>query len=158
MNDWTFLEIGGKPKDFLDYLVSAALLLTWFRFFMLFLVIPGLSSMMLTLAQMFKDVIPFLCIMVCFIVLGMQFFSTMYQDINAGYFGSLFDSFVSTFDLALGVFGYDGYGADHELIFTVILLFMEFMIGILLINFMIAILSQTYADLLDSGSFKYKCQ
>ena len=156
MHTWEFLEAGKKPKDVLDFMVAAALIMTWSRFFMLFLVVPGLSSMIQTLAQMFADVVPFLCIMVSYLIFGTQFFSTLYQDINPDYFGSIFGSFVTTFDLALGVFGYDGYGQQHELIFTAILLVNVFVIGILLINFLIGILCSTYGELLDSGSFKYK--
>jgi len=78
MHDAEFLMKGGKDKDMVDYLVALVISLTWFRLFMFFLVVPGVSNMLLTLVKMLVDVLPFGFIMICYLTFATQFFSTLY--------------------------------------------------------------------------------
>jgi len=77
-------------KDRIDMLVVVVLLLAMSRFFMLFLVLPSISKMLLTLVAMLIDVLPFAFIMACYIVIATQLFSTQYQDINFERYGTIF--------------------------------------------------------------------
>jgi len=67
-----------NQKDQLDFLVVFVLMLNWGRFFMLFLVIPSVSKMLLTLVAMLVDVGPFAFIMACYCLIVTQLFSTQY--------------------------------------------------------------------------------
>ena len=56
----------------------------------------------------------------------------------------------------LGGYTYQGVGS-LEFIYTMVMIFHLFVINVLLLNFMVAILSNTYCEMLESGSFLYKC-
>jgi hypothetical protein len=56
----------------------------------------------------------------------------------------------------LGGYSYQGVFLG-EYVYTGAMIFHLFIINILLLNFMVAILSTTYGDMLESGSFMYKC-
>lgn len=82
-------------------------------------------------------------------------FSTLYQDINSNY-SSVFTTLRTVFDSMIGNYEYGGSG-NEEMWFSILSIINLFFISILLLNFMVAILSQTYSEMLESGSFKYKC-
>jgi len=63
---------------------------------------------------------------------------------------------MTTFDAMMGGYAYSGVKED-EWVYTLMIIFHIFVINILMLNFMIAILSTTYGDMLESGSFLYKC-
>lgn len=56
----------------------------------------------------------------------------------------------------LGGYSYGGV-SNLEFAYTIVMILHLFIINILLLNFMVAILSTTYGDMLESGSFLYKC-
>lgn len=56
----------------------------------------------------------------------------------------------------LGSYDYVGAGGDQELIYTGLVILNLFFLNILLLNYMIAILSGTYGDMLEEGGFLYK--
>lgn len=56
----------------------------------------------------------------------------------------------------LGSYDYVGAGGDQELIYTALVILNLFFLNILLLNYMIAILSGTYGDMLEEGGFLYK--
>ena len=144
-----------EKKDTIDYMVAAVLVLVWARLYMLFLVIPSISKMILTLGAMLLDVRPFMILISCYLIFSTQLFSTLFQDINED-FSSLFGSFQVVYNGIIGAYSYGGSG-DKELLYSAITVLHLFFLFILLLNFMIAILSTTYGSMLESGSFKYKC-
>ena len=103
-----FLPENRGTKDYIDYLVAFVLILAFGRFFLLFLVVPSISKMLLTIITMLIDVMPFAFIMVCYILFSTQFFSTLYQDIIQDKYGTLFFSFRQNFDNALAVYDHIG--------------------------------------------------
>ena len=55
-------------KDSIDLMVAFVFVLIWARPFMLFLVVPSVSKMLLTLVAMLRDVIPLLGLVVCYLI------------------------------------------------------------------------------------------
>lgn len=143
-------------KNNIDYAVALLLVLALGRFFILFLVVPSISKMLLTLVYMMIDVGPFLFIMICYLMFSTLLFSCLYQDNNQDVYGKIFSSFEQNFLNMLGSYQYTG-AAKQELLFTGLTLAHIFIVNILLLNFMVAILSTTYGDMLESGAFMYKC-
>lgn len=72
----------GPNKKKLDAAVALVFTLALSRFFALFLVVSSVSRMLLTLFYMLIDVLPFGAIMLCYMYIATQIFSTRYQDIN----------------------------------------------------------------------------
>lgn len=70
--------LDNEKKDTLDIMVVTVLMLNWSRFFVLFLVIPSVSKMLLTLISMLVDVGPFTLIMICYMIFASQVFQTQY--------------------------------------------------------------------------------
>ena len=62
------------------------------------------------------------------------------------------------YDATLGAYGYlDTKKGNPPIVYTILQIVNLFIINILMLNFMVAILSTTYENMLESGSFKYKC-
>ena len=69
-------------KNIINYMVAAVIVLALGRFFILQLVVPSVSKMLLTLVSMLVDVKGFGVIMLLYMLIMVQVFSTMYQDTN----------------------------------------------------------------------------
>lgn len=67
-----------ERKNSIDYMVAVIIMMAYLRLFMLFLVIPSVSVMMLTLIAMLKDVTHFTALMVCYVIFAMQVFQTLF--------------------------------------------------------------------------------
>ena len=86
-------------------------------------------------------------------------FSTIYQDYTSndwgyGSYHGIFESLTATYDATLGAYDYmNTTSGSAPIIFTVIQIINLFVINILMLNFMVAILSTTYENMLESGSF-----
>ena len=63
-----------------------------------------------------------------------------------------FYSFRATYDSMIGAYGYAGSGKD-EYIYSFVMWINLFILFIVLLNYMIAILSDTYESMLESGTF-----
>ena len=59
------------------------------------------------------------------------------------------------FDGLMGSYSYKGFG-EYEMMHMLAIWLHIFLSNILLLNYLIAILSQSYADMLDKGRFLYK--
>ena len=128
-----------RLKDYIDALVSIVFIVILARPFMLFLVVPSVSKMLLTLVAMLSAVGGFGTLQICYLIMSTQIFSTLYQDINENY-NSIFVSFRTTFDSMLGGYSYAGSGEQEE-IFSALMIINLLISHVLLLNFMIAILS-----------------
>ena len=148
--------LSDSKKNNVDYMVALLLVLALIRFFILFLAVESVSKMLLTLIYMMIDVGTFLFIMICYLAFSTLLFSALYQDTNQTDYGSIFSSLQVIFLNLLGGYQYIGAG-NQEMIFTGLTLIHIFIVNILLLNFMIAILSNTYGEMLESGNFLYKC-
>ena len=80
-------------KNIINYMVAAVIVLALGRFFILQLVVPSVSKMLLTLVSMLVDVKGFGVIMLLYMLIMVQVFSTMYQDTNPQFFEKLYTSF-----------------------------------------------------------------
>ena len=67
IQDYTVMLDDGS-KDFLDYLVAFVFILVWARPFMLFLVVPSVSKMLLTLVAMLIAVRGFSLLCICYLI------------------------------------------------------------------------------------------
>ena len=65
-------------KNIINYMVAAVIVLALGRFFILQLVVPSVSKMLLTLVSMLVDVKGFGVIMLLYMLIMVQVFSTMY--------------------------------------------------------------------------------
>ena len=69
--------INEKDKDFIDWVVALVFIFIWSKPGCLFLVVPSISKMLITLVFMLQDVGAFMVIMIIYIVAATQIFSTL---------------------------------------------------------------------------------
>lgn len=62
------------------------------------------------------------------------------------------------FDGVNAAYSYVGFGYDYELGHMALLILHVYMGNIVMLNYLIAILSQSYADMLEAGKFLFKVQ
>lgn len=60
------------------------------------------------------------------------------------------------FDSMMGMFQYDGTEASYQKFHTVFLWVHIYIANIFLLNYLVAILSTVYEEMLDEGTFAYK--
>lgn len=142
-------------KDYLDYFMILVMVISWFRFFIYFLLEKAISQLLLTLIEMIGNTLSFICLMFCYILVQASIFTTLYQDTLPENYGSLILSFRTLFDAGLAVYSYKGM-ESKEVVHSVLLIFHVFLTNVLLFNYLIAILSTTYENMQQSGIFKYK--
>jgi hypothetical protein len=131
------------------------LCLSWLRFFVYFLVVRPISKLLLTLIAMIDDTLSFIFIFSCYLLIAASVFTTLYQDTNPTKWGGLALSLRCLFNATLAQYDYSGMG-DRTLSFSILQIIHVFFSGILLLNYLIAILSTTYDNMKESGIFRYK--
>jgi hypothetical protein len=89
--------------------------------------------------------------MIAYIVACAQIFQTVFQDVNENYTNFHY-ALRSTYDSMIGNYTYEG-SSSQEYIYSFVMWVNLFVLFIVLLNFMIAILSDTYANMLESGTF-----
>ena len=141
-------------KDGLDYIVLVLILLQWTRFYMFFLMISELSKMILTFIAMVIDTIAFMFIVIAYLIVAAAIFTTMFQDINPIYV-DFKTSLRTLFDGLMAGYSYKGFG-DKETLHMLMLILHICLSNILMLNYLIAILSDSYSHMLDKGKFLYK--
>lgn len=146
--------IDPDKKSILDYIILMLHLLQWTRFYMFFLMISELSKMLLTFIAMVIDTIAFMFLVGAYLIIVSAIFTTMFQDTNSAYeaFG---DSLRTMFDGLMASYSYKGFG-DKEMTHTIMLILHILISNILMLNYLIAILSDSYTLMLDKGKFLYK--
>ena len=141
-------------KDLLDYLMIGVIMFQWMRFYQFFLMISELSQMLLTFFSMVIDTLPFMFLVISYLIIATAIFTTLFQDLNSIYMD--FTSTIRTlFDGLMGGYTYKGFG-EKEWIHMLMIWLHIFMSNILLLNYLIAILSQSYCEMLDKGKFLFK--
>ena len=144
-----------EVKDLLDYLMLVLILLQWCRFYLFFLMISELSKMILTFIAMVIDTIAFMFLVISYLIIVAAIFTTMFQDINPAVYGSFAISLRTMFDGLMAGYSYKGFG-DKEMLHMMMLILHVMLSNILLLNYLVAILSQSYSEMLDKGKFLYK--
>ena len=71
-------------------------------------------------------------------------------------YGGFKDSLITLFDGVEASYSYSGFGAKWELPHMVLLILHVYMGNIVMLNYLIAILSQSYSEMLEAGTFLYK--
>ena len=87
--------------------------------------------------------------------LSAAIFTTVFQDINKSLYGDFITSSKTMFDGLMASYGYKGFG-EYEMLHMVMLWTHIFIANILLLNYLIAILSDSYVGMLEKGKFLYK--
>ena len=82
-------------------------------------------------------------------------FTTVYGDINSNKYADFTDTFITVFDDLMGSYGYDGF-KEHEIPHMWLLIFTVYGGNIIFLNYLVAILSDSYSNLLESGVFFFK--
>ena len=63
-------------------LMLTMIFLQWLRFYMFFLMLSELSKMILTFIAMVVDTLPFLLLVIIYLVVTAAIFTTVFQDVN----------------------------------------------------------------------------
>lgn len=142
-------------KDLLDYMMLAVIILQWVRFYSLFVMISELSKMILTFFSMVVDTIAFMFLVFSYLIVSAAIFTTLFQDMRPDIYGTFVKTIISMFDGLMGGYTYKGFG-DRELLHMVAIILHVWVANILLLNYLIAILSESYSVMLEKSSFLFK--
>lgn len=70
--------LNDDSKRQLDYYVIVVLLVSWLRFFSLFLIIQSISKLLMTLIRMIFDTLSFMFICICFLLIMSSIFTILF--------------------------------------------------------------------------------
>ena len=137
-----------ERKDLVDGLMILMIVLQYFRFYCFFIMISSLSLMLLTLIAMIIDTMAFMFLVASYLIVMAAIFTSVFQDVNPSLYGDFKVSLRSMFDGLMASYSYKGFG-DKEMLHMTMMWTHIFCSNILLLNYLIAILSQSYSDMLD---------
>ena len=120
------------------------------------LLVLEMSKLLLTVKAMLVDTVPFMLLTMLYLYIMASFLYTLYGDINPEKYGTFLDTLITIFDDLMGSYGYGGFGAESEMTHTLWLIATVYGANILFLNYLVAILSESYATMLDNGLFLYK--
>ena len=126
------------------------------------LVIERFSELILTLGQMLMSTNSILVIMLIWMLMYIQLGSTEYADLHSDY-KNITESIRISYDSFMAAYGYGSFSSldpiqvEDDSIYLIVMILQLFMTNILLLNFMVAILSDSQAAGEEVGSFKFKC-
>jgi hypothetical protein len=143
-------------KDFYDYIIVGCFMLIFLRFYAFFLMIGSLSCMILTFINMVMDTVAFILLTIVYLIIMAGVFCLMYQGVpDQSNYRTFTSSLVVLFDGFLASYDYKNMG-KYELTHMLLLWIHIFAGNIILFNYLIAILSTTYSNMLEYGTFAYK--
>jgi hypothetical protein len=148
--------IESETKQVLDYYVIAVTIFSWIRFFSYFLVIREISKLLMTLFQMLLDTVGFILIVFCYLCIVATIFTTLFSHLNPGSYGSVTLSGRTLFEALLAEFDYEDDDPAFRTSFSILMMIHIFISNIFLLNYLIAIISTVYTNMIDIGEFSYK--
>jgi len=146
--------LNSSQKRTLDYYVILVVIFSWIRFFSYFLVVKSISRLMMTLIQMILAAMSFLFIFTCFMVISASMFTTLFQETSVQY-STIILSLRTLLDSTFGNYSQAGMG-KYQTAHSILLMTHVFISTIFLLNYLIAILSTVYNQMLEKGDFSYK--
>lgn len=144
-----------EQKRISDYQQIVVMVITWFRFFGLFLLIPKVSKLLLTLLRMVMDTISFTFIIVCFTLIMATAFTIRFAEADPDFYGNILLSMRSLFDLMVTNWFYRDLG-NYNRAHNVFVIFHVMITNVFLLNYLIALLSTVYNIMLERGEYSYK--
>ena len=141
-------------KDWIDILMLTMIFLQWMRFYLFFFMLEELSKMLLTFLAMIVATAPFMFIVIAYLIIAAAVFTTIFQDVNYALYGNFVISIRSMFDGLMGGYSYKGFG-EYEMMHMLMMWVHIILANVLLLNYLIALLSQSYCEMLESGKFLY---
>ena len=131
------------------------LIISWLRFFSYFLVINLISKMTLTLMMMLKEMINFLVILSCYMILMATMFETLFRDCVTSD-GEVYHSFFTTMRALIDYFlanysnrDMGNFDTSHSILVMVHVVISN----MFLLNFLVAILTTVYDIMIRNGDF-----
>ena len=150
-----FIDDG--TKQYIDYMMIVVIIFQWVRFYQFFLMISELSKMLLTFFAMVYDTIAFMFLVISYLIIVAAIFTTIFQDMKPGDYESFDITIRKMFDNLMASYGYSGFPTQEKEYMHMLMLWVHvFMSHILLLNYLIAILSESYNVMQESGTFLYK--
>jgi hypothetical protein len=143
-----FLDKALKRKY--DYAIIVTSTLCFCRCFAYFFMIESISKMILTFISMVVDTSAFMFLTIWYLFFMSAIFCTIYQNVNPSMYGDIETTVTSMFDGFLASYSY-GSVQQYEYSHMGLMILHIFAGNIVLFNYLIAILSSTYGDLLESG-------
>jgi len=138
------------------YLQLAMVLISWIRFLSFFLVISAISRLIMTLIKMLVSCFTFLFIVVCYLVLMTPIFFILFQETMTACIDPI-RTLVFLYDSYLGAFTYASVQApEYEARWTILLTIHVFLANTFVLNYLVAILTTVYEEMLEKGDFAYK--
>jgi hypothetical protein len=131
------------------------LVISWIRFFAYFLVIKRISKLLMTLVRIIWKSIWFMFCFICYLMIMTTIFTMLFESPDPTEYGSLSISVETLYAFFIG--NYDYITSDGFVVSGSILIMIHKLISsIFLMNFLIAILSDTYEFMLEAGEFEFK--
>jgi hypothetical protein len=112
--------------------------------------------MILTLQFMVIDTIAFMLLLAAWLLLSAFCFTTLFQDTENNVYSNLYTTVQLMYNSLLGGYSNIGIGLKLYNLHIIVNIFYVYMSNILLLNYLIAIMSTTYGNMMDSGIFMYK--
>lgn len=134
----------------------AMVIVSWTRFIFFFFVISSMSKLLLTLQEMIKACLNFLVIAICYMLIMAMILGVLFQEQTVNYYDTII-TLLTLWDTVLtGAFQAlppdSPYFNENNILYVI-----HVIIGnVYLTNYLIALVSTVYENLIPKGDFAYK--
>ena len=152
------LWLRAKYQSLISMCFVLMLIISWFRFIVFMTLIKKFSILLLTMIKMVSDSQNFFTLMVMLFFIFIVWFMTLFQEVSMHY-NNFPMAFRTLFDAMLGNFSHFGVSTDPAYWehYIVIILYVV-LCHVFLLNYLIAIMSTTYEEMMPKGNFAYQSE
>ncbi len=149
-------------KISMTYFITIVICLNWIKLYLNFQCFRGTSALIKTLFYIVQSTLYFLVLLVCYFLIVATFFMILYSKLLKDYYASfslslntLFDGMFFSYNHPRFETAYDT--EQYELVFRILFSLHVFISGILLTNYLVAILSTVFSETMDDEEERDFC-
>jgi hypothetical protein len=142
-------------KQFYNIMMILTILSTWNRFVSILFVIKSVSKLLMTIFKMLSSAVTFLFILMGYMLIANMVALTLFQESLISHSSGIF-SIRTLFDAMQANYSYE-ISSEYEYVYTGFLFIHIFFSNVFMLNYLVAILSTVYEDMMNMGDFAFKC-
>jgi hypothetical protein len=135
--------------------VLVTIVTCWARFFAILFVVQAVSKLIMTIIKMVGSATTFLFILFIYLLVFSCIMMVLFQESSINYSSQIY-AIRTLFDAMMGTYDYtikEEYATMHA-VFMMAHIFLAY---VFMLNYLVAILSTIYEQMMEKGDFAFKC-
>jgi len=144
-----------NEKSLYNIMMVFIVISTWARFAGILLVVQSVSKLLMTIFKMLGSAGTFLGILTGYLLVMSTIAIALFQESSITY-STIAYTIRTLFDAMLGTYSYD-IQSEYATLHSWFMMFHVFFSNVFMLNYLVAILSTVYEQMMEKGDFAFKC-